>query len=44
VFYEKDKVLGLDEPYKNASGDFLRAENGRLQFFRIGSREHKKIN
>jgi hypothetical protein len=43
VFYEKDKVLGLDEPYKNTSGDFLRAENGKLLYFRIGSRAHKKI-
>ena len=42
-FYEKDKVIGLDEPYKNAIGDFIRDEQGRLQFFRIGSRAHKKI-
>ncbi|HJR78624.1 MAG TPA: serine hydrolase domain-containing protein [Anaerolineales bacterium] len=43
AFYEKDKVIGLDEPYKNAPGDFIRDENGKLQFFRVGSRAHKKI-
>jgi CubicO group peptidase (beta-lactamase class C family) len=43
AFFEKDKVIGLDEPYKNAVGDFFRDEKGRLQFFRIGGRAHKKI-
>jgi len=43
-FYEKDKVIGLDEPYRDALGDFLRDETGRLRFFRIGGRAHKKIN
>ena len=43
AFYEKDKVIGLDEPYKDALGEFFRDEQGRLQFFRIGGRAHKKI-
>ena len=42
-FYENDKVIGLDEPYKDALGDFLRDGNGELQFFRIGGRAHKKL-
>jgi len=42
-FYEKDKVIGLDEPYKNVLGDFIRDEKGKLQFLRIGGRAHKKI-
>jgi CubicO group peptidase (beta-lactamase class C family) len=42
-FYEEDKVIGLDEPYEDALGDFIRDENGNLQFFRIGGRAHKKI-
>ena len=42
-FYEKDNVIGLDEPYKNALGDFIRDEKGRLQFFRVRGRAHKKI-
>lgn len=44
AFYEKDKVIGLDEPYKDALGDFFRDEQGRLQFFRIGGRAHKKLS
>lgn len=42
-FYDEDKVIGLDEPYKDALGDFIRDEKGKLQFFRIGGRAHKKI-
>ncbi|HET9912699.1 MAG TPA: serine hydrolase domain-containing protein [Anaerolineales bacterium] len=42
-FYEKDKVIGLDEPYKDVLGDFIRDDRGKLQFFRIGGRAHKKI-
>jgi CubicO group peptidase (beta-lactamase class C family) len=42
-FYEKDKVIGLDEPYKDALGDFIRDDKSDLQFFRIGGRAHKKI-
>jgi CubicO group peptidase (beta-lactamase class C family) len=44
AFYESDKVIGLDEPYKDALGEFFRDGQGRLQFFRIGGRAHKKIN
>jgi CubicO group peptidase (beta-lactamase class C family) len=43
LFYEDDKVIGLDEPQKDALGDFIRDEKGRIQFFRIGGRAHKKI-
>ena len=43
-FYEEDKVIGLDEPYKDALGDFIRDEEGKLQFFRIGGRAHKKAS
>ena len=42
-FYEEDKVIGLDEPYKDALGDFIRDEKGKLQYFRIGGRAHKKV-
>jgi CubicO group peptidase (beta-lactamase class C family) len=42
-FYEKDKVIGLDEPYKDALGEFFRDEKGRLNFFRIGGRAHKRL-
>jgi CubicO group peptidase (beta-lactamase class C family) len=42
-FYEEDKVIGLDEPYKDVLGDFIRDEKGKLLFFRVGGRAHKKI-
>jgi len=43
LFHEKDKVIGLDEPYKDALGEFFRDDKGKLQFFRIGGRAHKKL-
>ncbi len=43
AFYEKDKVIGLDEPYHDALGEFFRDDKGSLQFFRIGGRAHKKM-
>jgi hypothetical protein len=42
-FYGEDKVIGLDEPYKDALGEFFRDKKGRVQFFRIGGRAHKKV-
>ncbi len=43
AFYENDKVIGLDEPMKNALGDFIRGENGQVRFLRIGGRAHPKV-
>ena len=43
AFYEKDEVIGLDQPKQGALGDFIRDEKGRVQFFRVGGRAHKKI-
>jgi CubicO group peptidase (beta-lactamase class C family) len=43
AFYEKDEMIGLDEPMKDAPGDFIRDEKGRVQYFRVGGRAHKKI-
>ncbi len=43
AFYEADKMIGLDEPYKGALGDFIRDEKGHVEYFRIGARAHKKI-
>lgn len=42
AFYETDKMIGLDEPYKGALGDFIRDENGRVEYFRIGGRALQK--
>jgi hypothetical protein len=43
AFYEKDKVIGMNGPYKDALGDFIRDDKGKLLYFRIGGRAHKKI-
>jgi hypothetical protein len=43
AFYEKDEMIGLDEPMKDALGDFIRDEKGRVRYFRVGGRAHKKI-
>ncbi len=43
AFYEKDEMIGLDEPMKDALGDFIRDKKGRVQYFRVGGRAHKKI-
>jgi CubicO group peptidase (beta-lactamase class C family) len=43
AFYETDRVIGLDEPMKGALGEFFRDANGRLPFFRLGGRVHRKI-
>ncbi len=43
AFFKRDWVMVLDEPLKNGIGDFIRDEKGRVQFFRIGGRAHKKI-
>jgi CubicO group peptidase (beta-lactamase class C family) len=42
-FYEKDKLIGLDEPLKGALADIIRDEQGRVEYFRVGGRAHKKI-
>jgi hypothetical protein len=44
AFHAKDQTIGLDEPMKDALGDFIRDEKGRVQFFRIDGRAHKKIS
>lgn len=43
-FYEKDKMIGLDEPYKGALGDFIRDGKGEVEYFRVGGRAHKKLS
>ena len=40
--YEKDKLIGLDEPYKGALADIIRDDRGRVEYFRVGGRAHKK--
>jgi CubicO group peptidase (beta-lactamase class C family) len=44
AFFERDRLVGLDEPYKGAIADVIRDERGRVAFFRIGGRAHKKMS
>lgn len=41
-FYDEDKIIVLDDPIKGERGEFLRASDGSLAWFRFGSRIHKK--
>ena len=43
AFYEKDNLIGLDEPYNGALADIIRDEKGRVKYFRVGGRAHLKI-
>ena len=43
AFYESDHVIGMNGPYKDALGEFIRNDKGKLLYFRIGGRAHKKI-
>ncbi|MCS6993395.1 MAG: beta-lactamase family protein [Anaerolineales bacterium] len=43
AFYDTDRVIGLDEPRKGAFGEFLRDENGKVRFLRLGGRLHPKL-
>jgi CubicO group peptidase (beta-lactamase class C family) len=42
VFYEHDKVIGLDEPIKDSLAEFIRDKQGNLAYLRIGGRIHPK--
>jgi hypothetical protein len=42
-FYAPDRILVLDEPYKNARAEFLRHANGDIAWLRLGSRAHKRL-
>ena len=44
AFYEPDKIIMLDEPMKDSLGEFLRGPDGRLKYFRLSSRVHKKLD
>ncbi|MCC6299990.1 MAG: beta-lactamase family protein [Anaerolineales bacterium] len=43
AFYDRDNLIGLDEPFKGALADVLRDEKGRVKYFRVGGRAHLKI-
>ncbi|MBV6451565.1 MAG: D-aminopeptidase [Anaerolineales bacterium] len=43
AFYDRDNLIGLDEPYNGALADVIRDAKGRVEYFRVGGRAHKKI-
>jgi len=43
AFYEKDKLIGLDEPYNGGLADIIRDDKGRVEYFRVGGRAHQRI-
>jgi CubicO group peptidase (beta-lactamase class C family) len=44
AFYQQDNLIGLDEPYNGALADVIRDNEGRVDYFRVGGRAHKKIS
>jgi CubicO group peptidase (beta-lactamase class C family) len=43
AFYDHDRVVGLDEPFKGALCEFLRGGDGKVAYMRIGGRVHPKV-
>jgi CubicO group peptidase (beta-lactamase class C family) len=44
AFYDQDKLIGLDEPLKGALADIIRDDKGRVEYFRVEGRAHKRIS
>lgn len=42
--YAEDRVISLDEPMKNARGEFLRNPDGNITWLRFGGRLHERVN
>ncbi len=40
ALYDDDRVIALDEPMRDATGEFLRGEDGGIRWFRFGGRLH----
>jgi len=38
AFYDVDRVVGVEEPFDGARGEFLRDDAGEIRFFRWGGR------
>ncbi|MBM4417120.1 MAG: beta-lactamase family protein [Chloroflexi bacterium] len=43
VFRAPDRVVGRDEPFKGARGEFLRDARGEITWFRWGGRIHARV-
>jgi len=44
AFYAEDRVVGLDEPCKDARGEFLRDPDGRIAWLRVSGRLHRRVD
>ena len=43
VFYEKDRFMGIESPYKALKGEFLRSPEGKIEWLKILYRAHKRV-
>ncbi len=43
AFFDRDQLIGLDEPFNGALADILRDEKQRVKYFRVGGRAHLRI-
>jgi CubicO group peptidase (beta-lactamase class C family) len=43
AFWDMDKIIARDDPFKGSRGEFLRNTDGSLAWFRFGSRIHRPL-
>jgi CubicO group peptidase (beta-lactamase class C family) len=43
AFWDEDKIIALDEPFKGSRGEFLRNPDGSIAWFRFDSRVHASL-
>jgi CubicO group peptidase (beta-lactamase class C family) len=43
AFWDADKIIALDHPFKGARGEFLRNADGSIAWLRFGSRVHRPL-
>jgi CubicO group peptidase (beta-lactamase class C family) len=43
AFWDADKIIALDDPFRGSRGEFLRNANGSIAWFRFGSRVHRPL-
>ncbi|HSD83285.1 MAG TPA: serine hydrolase domain-containing protein [Anaerolineae bacterium] len=43
AFWDTDKIIALDDPFRGSRGEFLRNAAGSITWFRFGSRVHRPV-
>jgi CubicO group peptidase (beta-lactamase class C family) len=43
AFWDADKIIALDDPFRGSRGEFLRDAAGAIAWFRFGSRVHRPV-